>query len=635
MRDTNWEDVSQGYTMKKYSIFMAVILISISSLFFVKSNEKAEYEGISFKEITNNAFFGYKNIKDEDCYRTTLIEDSIKRPNSTSREAIDSIKIENKRVDGNYSNLPLSYLDPSIMGCIKKVGSRSLSLFDVNNDSILDIVRSPNTILTNDGTGKFAISDIEIVESEALDTVKSSNIPDYLSRNGNPIFFDIDNDGSNELIMGSEFYKTEYIFKVYKLINDKWVNKTEKYSFKLPRKTLMAVSTVSVIDYNKDGFHDLILGWNQMSHQPEINRRDGFSNKGLILLKNEEGKGFSDATESSGINYEIDTNIIDNLHLGMRGKFYYPMVFPHQILAVDLNNDNWRDLVISGDYGTGMVLINKNGKFQALKDEIYKGESLMGISVTDINNDKFFDIFITQIKGNGFFTWLCPGGRICSDNANKGNKFFVSDKNGGYTDKAAEYGVLSGGWGWGSLFADFNNDGKKELVMAAGFRFGQSPDFLGWGYREDSPQIWELNSDGVYKNILKNSGLDIRKPTAAIATGDLNNDGLLDLVLSEQGVFLPRIFLNTSKIKGNYININPSAGNELYNKGIGARVEISYNNKYDFYESGITNFSHMSTGDNYIWFGVGDAKNVDIKILYSDGSKKEFKNIKTNQSWSP
>jgi hypothetical protein len=171
--------------------------------------------------------------------------------------------------------------------------------------------------------------------------------------------------------------------------------------------------------------------------------------------------------------------------------------------------------------------------------------------------------------------------------------------------------------------------------MAAGFRFGQSPDFLGWGYREDSPQIWELNSEGVYKNILKNSGLDIRKPTAAIATGDLNNDGLLDLVLSEQGVFLPRIFLNTSKIKGNYININPSAGNELYNKGIGARVEISYNNKYDFYESGITNFSHMSTGDNYIWFGVGDAKNVDIKILYSDGSKKEFKNIKTNQSWSP
>ena len=619
--------------MKKISLLS--FLLAISIVLLLNSKDEEIYEGITFKEVSSEAFYGIDNIKDEDCYRSTLIEDSIKRPNSTSRKPVESFKIRDKKVNGDYTNLPLSYLDPSIMGCIKKVGSRSLSLFDVNNDLQLDIVRSPNTILTNDGDGKFSISSIEKIEAEVLDTVNSSNIPDYLSRNGNPIFFDIDNDGINELVMGSEFYKTEYLFKVYKLMNNEWVNMTEKYSYKLPKKTLMAVSTVSILDYNNDGYQDLILGWNQMSHQPEINRRDGFSNKGLLLLKNNFGEGFSDETESSGINKEIDKKIIDNLHLGMKGKFYYPVVFPHQILAVDLNNDTWRDLVIAGDYGTGMILINKKGKYIALEDNIYKGESLMGISVTDINNDKFFDIFITQIKGNGLFTWLCPGGRLCPDNDSKGNKFFVSNGDGSYTDKAEEYGVLSGGWGWGSLFADFNNDGKKELVMAAGFRFGQSPDFLGWGYREDSPQIWELDSKGIYKSILKNSGLDIRKPTAAIATGDLNNDGLLDLVFSEQGVFLPRIFINTSKNKGNYIKINPTSNVELYNKGIGARVEIIYDNTTDFYESGIANFSHMSTGDNSIWFGVGRAQKVDIKILYSDGSSKEFKNIKTNQSWSP
>ena len=619
--------------MKKISLLSLLLVVTV--LILLNSRDEGLYEGITFKEISSEAFYGIDNIKDEDCYRSTLIQDSIKRPNSTSRKPVESFKISDKKVNGYYSNLPLSYLDPSIMGCIKKVGSRSLSLFDVNNDLHLDIVRSPNTILTNDGRGKFSISSIEEMESEVLDTVNSSNIPDYLSRNGNPIFFDIDNDGVNELVMGSEFYKTEYLFKVYKLNNNKWINMTEKYSYKLPKKTLMAVSTVSVLDYNNDGYQDLILGWNQMSHQPEINRRDGFSNKGLLLLKNNYGKGFSDETESSGINKEIDRNIIENLHLGMKGKFYYPVVFPHQILAVDLNNDTWRDLVIAGDYGTGMILLNKKGKYRALEDNIYKGESLMGISVTDINNDKFFDIFITQIKGNGLFTWLCPGGRLCPDNDSKGNKFFVSNGDGSYTDKAVDYGVLSGGWGWGSLFADFNNDGNKELVMAAGFRFGQSPDFLGWGYREDSPQIWELDSNGIYKNILKNSGLDIRKPTAAIVTGDINNDGLLDLVLTEQGVFLPRIFINTSKNKGNYIKINPTSNVDLYNKGIGARVEIFYQNTTDFYESGITNFSHMSTGDNSIWFGVGEAQKVDIKILYSDGSSKEFKNIKTNQSWSP
>jgi hypothetical protein len=112
-------------------------------------------------------------------------------------------------------------------------------------------------------------------------------------------------------------------------------------------------------------------------------------------------------------------------------------------------------------------------------------------------------------------------------------------------------------------------------------------------------------------------------------------DGLLDIVITEQGVKLPRIFINHSKVKGNFININPITVSEKYNKGISAEIIISYNGKKDKYNSSIANFSHMSTGDNNVWFGVGKADYIDIEINYKDGTSKKFYNIKTNQNWRP
>ena len=624
-----------SYKFKK-NIFYLIIILIFTVIFTSTNKNNKKINEIIFKELSANDYSSYENKNDEECYREVLKNDSITRPDSTSRDIIDPIILDNKVIYGDYKNLPVSYLDSSIMGCIKNVGSRSISLFDINNDGYLDIFRAPNLIMYNNKNLSFDIEEIDLIVQEKITNFEKSILPDYISRAGNPLFIDLNNDGDIELLVGTEGYKSEYLFKVYQNINNKWVNVSDKMGYKLNKKTTTAVSSISSIDYNNDGFEDLLIGWNQMTHMPEINRRMGFPNKGMVLLENKKGNGFIDVTDISNIGVEINRIMTDNLHLGIRGKFNYPIVFPHQILSIDLDDNGWQDIIIAGDYGTGMLLRNFDGNFKADDNKMFKGESLMGIAINDINNDSIYDIFITQIKGNGLFTWLCEGGRLCNDNFDKGNKLFISDGNGNYIDKAKEYGVISGGWGWGSIFADFNNDGSKELLMAAGFRHGHSPEFLGWGYRDDSPQLWEFNKEkNKYISILANSGLDIRKPTAAVAVGDLNMDGLLDIVLTEQGVKLPRIFINHSKVRGNYININPITVSEKYNKGISAEIIISYNDKKDKYNSSIANFSHMSTGDNNVWFGVGKAEYIDIEINYKDGSNKKFYNIKTNQNWRP
>jgi len=623
------------FNYKNILFVFFTLIITFIYFDFSKKDDKNNNR-ILFKELPESTFNSYENKNDEECYREVLKNDSITRPDSTSREIINPVILDNKDIIGDYKNLPVSYLDSSIMGCIKNVGSRSMSLFDINNDGFLDIFRAPNLIMINNKNLGFDIEEIDLITQERISNIEESVVPDYISRAGNPLFIDLDNDGGIELLVGTEGYRSEYLFKVYQNINNKWEDVTDKMGFKLAKKTLTAVTSISSIDYNKDGFEDLLIGWNQMTHMPEINRRTGFPNKGMVLLENIKGRGFIDVTDKSNIGLEINRLMKKNLHLGMNGKFNYPIVFPHQILAIDLDSNGWQDIIVAGDYGTGMLLRNFNGKFIADDNKMYKGESLMGIAINDINNDSFYDIFITQIKGNGLFTWLCEGGRLCDDNIDKGNKFFISDGDGNYLDKAEDYGVKSGGWGWGSIFADFNNDGSRELLMAAGFRHGHSPEFLGWGYRDDSPQFWEYdNLNNKYISILEGSGLDIKKPTAAVAVGDLNMDGLLDIVLTEQGVKLPRIFINQSEKKGNYININPISVSEKYNKGISAEIIISYSGKKDRYNSSIANFSHMSTGDNNVWFGVDQAEYIDIEIKYKDGSKKNFYNIKTNQNWRP
>lgn len=612
--------------------FFVIFTFFINNLYKISKDSNS----ISFKEIKVDNFLGAKNISDEECYREILKNDSITRPDSTKRDFVEPIRVFGKEIIGDTSNLPISFIDESVMGCIKNVGSRSIALHDINNDGYLDIFRAPNLVIFNEKNLKFTVEELNFLVEKKIKNTNNNEIPDFISRSGNPLFLDIDNDGKVELLVGTEGYNSEYLFRVYRYENKNWVDLSNELGYKLKNSTSTAVSTLSTIDYNNDGFFDILIGWSENTHLPEVHRRTGFINKGMMLLKNNKGKGFTDITKKTNISNEIDRLIKDNLHYGMRGKFYYPMVFTHQILAIDLDKNGWQDIIVAGDYGTGLLLKNFSGVFYADNNKMFRGESLMGIAIDDVNKDNIYDIFITQIKGNGLFTWLCEGGRLCNDNLEKGNKFFVSNKDGTYVDRAEEYNLLSGGWGWGAVFADFNNDGTKELLSAAGFRFGHSPEFLGWGYRDDSPVLWEFNkTNKKYENIIKNSGLDIKKATVSVSVGDLNNDGLLDIAITEQGVRLPRIFINNTKKFGNFININPIGTYDKYNKGFNADIEISYGDKNDKYTSSIKNYSHMSTGDNTVWFGVGEALELNIIIKYKDGEIRKYNNIKTNQSWRP
>ena len=136
-----------------------------------------------------------------------------------------------------------------------------------------------------------------------------------------------------------------------------------------------------------------------------------------------------------------------------------------------------------------------------------------GVAVFDANNDGYPDIFFT----NGADI------RTLKKNAPKyRNRLFLNDGHGGFKDVTDRAGVAGTGFDTGVAIGDYDNDGYEDI-------------FVGGVYRNT---LYHNNGDGTFTDVTEQAGL-ASKPdpefgplwSVGAAWVDLNNDGLLDLVV--------------------------------------------------------------------------------------------------------
>ena len=60
----------------------------------------------------------------------------------------------------------------------------------------------------------------------------------------------------------------------------------------------------------------------------------------------------------------------------------------------------------------------------------------------------------------------------------RGNSLFENAGGGAFVDRSVSAGVNMGRWAWSSIFADINNDGWEDLVVANGHLTQTNPDDL-------------------------------------------------------------------------------------------------------------------------------------------------------------
>ena len=626
-------------TMRR--LFAATIATLITATAISACGGTERKTSLSF-ERQDGAFAAGENLSLEECYRNSLLDDNIRRPFARTLDPVDPITISKTGdITGDTKNLSDHWYNRDISICWISIGAPALAVADLNSDGFDDVIKSPNQVWMNDKAGGFTVEYLPIKNFGEKEIGSSGlKVPLFERWSGSPAIADLNRDGNMEIISVFKAGPTQEPYQVFSNVDGKWQIVTERYAPKLDTKFFGNANSIAVFDYNNDGWVDLGVSFAGRDTVTNMNRRSGFDTDGLMILQNEQGGGFRDVTRELGIPRAIEQIVDEDLWAGTISKYWNPHTYAHAMISADLDNDSYPDLVVAGDYGTGMLLWNEGGKgFTADLDDDFRGFAAMGPAVSDVNDDGYLDVFVTQIQSEIGFTGNNPGGRPSSDAGTRGNLWMISDGNRGFTDKAAESGLLKGGWGWGATFVDFDNDGYDELVQAAGYTGTLSPGETGWLHRKDAPRLFQrtdvtgtsqLKPAGSWSEVAGAAGVDMTAPTGGVAVSDFDRDGRVDFVLATGNQSKPVLYRNTTADTENWLEVTPTGANgeEIW----GARVTVATQDRTQFKLSGTQSQSFMSNGTPRLWFGVGDHKTVNITVRFPDGSEQSWNAVKVKQS---
>jgi tetratricopeptide (TPR) repeat protein len=329
----------------------------------------------------------------------------------------------------------------------------------------------------------------------------------------------------------------------------------------LPIKPNGSLRTVTWIDYDHDGDLDFFLGSYAQGQYKG-------SPVGDELWRNNGNGTFSDVTEQTGF----------------AGQGHHGTA-----LGTDYNNDRAVDILVSGL--DPLIFENpREGKFIARKPWDEKAiQDNTGIAVADFNHDGWMDLATTHF-GEGVVAlrvWYNDHGKT----------FRSVQLPESHVDRA--YGIAA---------FDYDNDGWVDLVAVGETKDGKGEIKL---FRNLGPDGW--------KDVTADVGLDKiqLKDPRAIITGDYDNDGATDLLITQNHG--PAVLLkNEGGNKNNWLRLALKGLND--NKSaIGTKVEVfsdGIRQKYEIYGSN----GYLGQNSPYLTVGLGQAKQADVvRMLWPGG----------------
>ncbi|MDR6944758.1 VCBS repeat-containing protein [Mucilaginibacter pocheonensis] len=409
-------------------------------------------------------------------------------------------------------------------------------------------------------------------------------------------------------------------------------------------------------DFDRDGDLDMLLvnhNAQRISELDDVSVKNMMSKRdaeaGVRLLKNDNGT-FKDITEASGI---INTPLSYGLAAGV----------------ADVNGDGWPDIYVSNDYNVPDRLYINNGK-GSFTDELQKqlGHTSfysMGNDIADINNDGKPDIYTLDMlpEDNRRQKLLFGADNYESFDLNirvgfyyqyMRNMLHLNNGNNTFSEIGQLSGISNTDWSWAPLFADYDNDGWKDLFVSNGYRKDYTNmDFIKFMgdnlrdrrfMRQDLLRIVsQMPSSEVSSYFFRNNGnttftnssaiWGITKPSNSngAAYVDLDNDGDLDLVVNnvDQPAF---VYENQAKkLNSNHYLAVKLKGSDANTQGIGARVIIYCGGKQQYLEQ-MPSRGFQSSVSPVLHFGLGKTTTIDsLRITWQRGKTQLLNNVKTNQ----
>lgn len=420
-------------------------------------------------------------------------------------------------------------------------------------------------------------------------------------------FVDIDGDGARDFI--SIQYEMNFIQVFGNDGSGNFSDITDSTNLFLQKPTF----TMAATDYDLDGDVDLFFAhwgpaWREGEPLTEYlwqNNGDGF---------------FTDVSTIVEIKPSFRPPPLDDVE----GEHSFTPTF------ADVNDDGYADLLLAGDFDSSQVLINEGGTaFVDRTTAAISDENGMGATVLDVENDGDLDWFVTSI----FFAGR-PEDKQYAGGVT-GNRLYLNDGEGNFSDATDGAGVRNGAWGWGACSADFDNDGYTDLYHTNGMRSVNSDpnntfDAL-YDYFFDHSRLFMSNGDGSFTESAAAAGIDHTGQGRGVVCTDFDADGRVDILVSTNGEN-PSAYRNTVTNNNHYLQVDlrGAAGNL---DAVGARVSVTTGSTTQVRQV-VLGSQYLSQAPTLLHFGLGSSDTVEtLRVEWPGpgGETTELTNVAADQ----
>ena len=552
-------------------------------------------------------------------------------------------RLQPKRTGIDFKNELTESLDQNIIAYEYFFNGGGIAAGDINNDGLTDLYFTGNMVdcrlYLNRGNLKFE------------DITQKAGVAGHAGWKTGATMADVNGDGFIDIYLcysgkGDSLSRRHQLF--INQGNGTFKDEAEKYGL-----ALMDYSTqAAFFDYDLDGDLDVFM----LNHSPETMRRfDAADQKSMRdhyigdkLLRN-DNEHFTDVSEQANI----------------KGN---PINFGLGVAVSDFNNDGWPDFYVSNDYleQDYFYINNGNGTFtDKLTDAIgHVSYFSMGNDAADFNNDGLIDLMtLDMLPPDNLRQKLLFAPENYEFYQNMVKKQFyhqqmrnmlqMNNGDGTFSEIGQYAGVSNTDWSWGPLFADLDNDGLKDLLVASGyprdlismeFQKFYADERMKANQGEKNEKILQMlqqvpstpvqsfmfrnNGDLTFSDMAKQWGFGEKTFTNGLVCADLDNDGDLDVVVNRLNN-LSAIYQNNEK-HSHYLDVQLINRNSANRFGIGARVILSAGGKKQVQEFYPTR-GFQSAMHTPLHFGTTEDFIDTLIVIWPDGKMETLTRLKTDQ----
>jgi hypothetical protein len=374
-------------------------------------------------------------------------------------------------------------------------------------------------------------------------------------------------------------------------------------------------ASAGFFDYDNDGRLDLLVtryvDWTFQNNrhcgetQPGYRsycHPDNFEGMTNLLFHNNGDGTFTDVSEKSGIARSIGKGL--------------------GVSFADYDNDGFTDVYVANDSVQCFLFHNNgDGTFSEVGltagvgfNEDGKTFAGMGVDFADYDNDGRPDIVVTDLSNERYMLFR----------QNADHSFREVTNLSGLGAATLSFS------GWSTRLFDYDNDGWKDLFVAQGhvmdtiektapnLRYLQPPLLL----RNDGARFVRVDAGDVFQRSWAGRGA---------AFGDLDNDGDVDIVLSNVGQNAV-VLRNDGGNRNNWIQIT-ARGTTSNRDGIGSRVKVVSASGQSQYFTVSPSAGYLSASERRLTVGLGsDASAALVEIRWPSGAVARFENVKAGQT---